>query len=83
MARALEKKFVHRENPAGYRERILQIRRFADNPWVRTGIMQRFDETVFKKEAEGGSFLHEIQIIPRFVSVTEDQRVERKKKRSR
>ena len=56
MARALEKKFVHRENPAGYRERILQIRRFADNPWVRAGITQKFDRSIFKKKQQAVLF---------------------------
>ncbi len=56
MARALEKKFVHRENPAGYRERILQIRRFANDPWVRAGIWHKFDGTVFKKKQKAVLF---------------------------
>ncbi len=80
MARALEKKFVHRENPAGYRERILQIRRFADNPWVRAGITQKFDRSIFKKKTAGSSFLYEIQIVSGIVSAAENERTKEKLK---
>ena len=62
-----------------HRERILQIRRFADNPWVRAGITQKFDRSIFKKAA-GGSFLYEIQIVSGIVSAAENERTKEKLK---
>lgn len=48
MARALEKKFVNRENPKSRKERIKQIQKFAENPWIKKAFSNEIDQSVFE-----------------------------------